>query len=49
MTRNRRDWTLAAFLGSGDAPGLDLLQWLANPQAFQLRCGEERWSALPSI
>jgi hypothetical protein len=96
LQRNGRDWTLAAFLGSGDALGLDLatdqttkaalsralgelavvpleqlrgkkleaddfdalladdpirdlLRWLADPQAFQLRCGEERWSALTSI
>ena len=96
LQRNGRDWTLSAFLGSGDALGLDLandqttkaalsralselavvpleqlrgkkleaddfdalladdpirdlLQWMADPQAFQLRCGEERWSALTSI
>jgi len=96
LQRNGRDWTLAAFLGSGDAlrldlandqttkaalsralselavvpleqlrgkkleaedfdalladdPTRDLLQWMADPQAFQLRCGEERWSALTSI
>jgi hypothetical protein len=96
LQRNGRDWTLAAFLGSGDALGLDLandqttkaalsralselavvpleqlrgkkleaddfdallaydpirdlLQWMAAPPAFQLRCGEERWSALTSI
>jgi hypothetical protein len=96
LQRNGRDWTLAAFLGSGDALGLDLandqatkaalsralaevavvpleqlrgkkleaddfdalladdpirdlLQWMADPKAFQLRCVEERWSALTSI
>jgi hypothetical protein len=96
LQRNGRDWTLAAFLGSGDALGLDLatdqstkaalsralgelasvpldqlrgkkleaedfdklladdstrdlLQWMADPKPFQLRCGEERWSALTSI
>ncbi|MFN5221214.1 MAG: BREX-1 system phosphatase PglZ type B, partial [Cyanobacteriota bacterium] len=96
LQRNGRDWTLPAFLGSGDALGLDLatdqttkaalsralaelasvpldqlrgkkleaedfdalladdptrdlLQWMADPQPFQLRCGEERWSALTSI
>jgi hypothetical protein len=96
LQRNGRDWTLAAFLGSGDALGLDLandqttkaalsralselavvpleqlrgkkleaddfdalladdpirdlLRWLADPSAFQLLCGEERWSALTSI
>jgi len=96
LQRNGRDWTLAAFLGSGDALGLDLagdqatkaalsralaevatvsldqlrgkrleaddfdalladdptrdlLQWLAAPQAFQQRCGGERWSALSAI
>ena len=96
LQRNGRDWTLAAFLGSGDALGLDLagdqatkaalsralaelatapldqlrgkrleaedfdalladdptrdlLQWLADPQAFQQRCGKERWSALTAI
>ncbi|MCP9882052.1 hypothetical protein KBY65_06120 [Cyanobium sp. Alchichica 3B3-8F6] len=96
LQRNGRDWTLAAFLASGDALGLDLandqttkaalsralselavvpleqlrgkkleaddfdalladdpirdlLQWMADPPAFQLRCGEERWSALTSI
>ena len=27
----------------------DLLQWMEDPQAFQLRCGEERWSALTAI
>ena len=96
LQRNGRDWTLAAFLSSGDALGLDLagdqstkaalsralaelatvpldqlrgkrleaedfdalladdptrdlLQWMADPHAFQLRCGEERWSALTAI
>ena len=96
LQRNGRDWTLAAFLSSADALGLDLagdqltraalsralaelastpldqlrgkrleaedfdalladdpirdlLQWMAAPQAFQLRCGEERWSALTAI
>jgi len=96
LQRNGRDWTLAAFLGSSDALGLDLagdqatkaalsralaevatvsldqlrgkrleaddfdallahdptrdlLQWLAAPQAFQQRCGGERWSALSAI
>lgn len=96
LQRNGRDWTLAAFLGSSDALGLDLandqttkaalsralselavvpleqlrgkkleaedfdalladdpirdlLQWMGDPQAFQLRCGEERWSALAAI
>jgi hypothetical protein len=96
LQRNGRDWTLAAFLGSGDALDLDLatdqttkaalsralaelasvpldqlrgkkleaedfdklladdsirdlLQWMADPQPFQVRCGEERWSALASI
>jgi hypothetical protein len=33
----------------GRRPIRDLLQWLADPRAFQLRCGEERWSALTSI
>ncbi|EAQ68738.1 hypothetical protein RS9917_04113 [Synechococcus sp. RS9917] len=32
-----------------DDPTRDLLQWMADPQPFQLRCGEERWSALTSI
>jgi hypothetical protein len=96
LQRNGRDWTLAAFLSSSDALGLDLagdqgtkaalsralaevasvpldqlrgkrleaedfdalladdptrdlLQWMADPQAFQLRCGVERWSALTAI
>lgn len=96
LQRNGRDWTLAAFLSSADALGLDLagdqltkaalsralaelastpldqlrgkhleaedfdalladdpirdlLQWMADPQASQLRHGEERWSALTSI
>ncbi len=96
LQRNGRDWTLAAFLGSGDALGFDLatdqttkaalsralgelasvpldqlrgkkleaedfdklladdstrdlLQWMADPKPFQLRCGEEPWSALTSI
>ncbi len=96
LHRNKRDWTLAAFLSSSDALGLDLagdqgtkaalsralaevasvpldqlrgkrleaedfdalladdptrdlLQWMADPQAFQLRCGVERWSALTAI
>lgn len=30
-------------------PTRDLLQWMADPQAFQLRCSEERWTALTSI
>lgn len=30
-------------------PTRDLLRWMADPQAFQLRCGEERWSALTAI
>ena len=96
LQRNGRDWTLAAFLSSSDALGLDLagdqatkaalsraltelatvqldqlrgkrleaedfdalladdptrdlLQWMADPQAFQLRCAGERWSALTAI
>ena len=96
LQRNGRDWTLAAFLSSADALGLDLagdqatkaalsraltelasvpldqlsgkrleaedfdalladdptrdlLQWMADPQAFQLRCAAERWSALTAI
>lgn len=32
-----------------DDPIRDLLQWMADPQASQLRRGEERWSALTSI
>lgn len=32
-----------------DDPTRDLLQWLAAPQAFQQRCGGERWSALSAI
>jgi len=32
-----------------DDPTRDLLQWMADPHAFQLRCGEERWSALAAI
>jgi len=96
LQRNGRDWTLAAFLSSGDAlnldlagdqttkaalsraltelasvpvdqlrgkrleaedfdalladdPTRDLLQWMADPQAYQLRCTGERWSALTAI
>ncbi len=96
LQRNGRDWTLAAFLSSGDALGLDLagdqttkaalsralaelatvpldqlrgkrleaedfdalladdpirdlLQWMADPHVFKLRCGGERWSALTAI
>ena len=96
LQRNGRDWTLAAFLSSSDALGLDLagdqttkaalsraltelatvqldqlrgkrleaedfdalladdptrdlLQWMADPQAFQLRCAGDRWSALTAI
>lgn len=26
----------------------DLLQWMADPQAFQLRCSEEQWAVLAS-
>jgi len=32
-----------------DDPIRDLLQWMAEPQAFQLRCTGERWSALIAI
>jgi hypothetical protein len=32
-----------------DDPTRDLLQWMADPQAFQLRCAGERWSALTAI
>jgi hypothetical protein len=32
-----------------DDPIRDLLQWMADPQAFQLRCAGERWSALTAI
>ncbi|CAK6701111.1 BREX-1 system phosphatase PglZ type B [Synechococcus sp. BA-124 BA4] len=32
-----------------DDPTRDLLQWMADPQAFQLRCARERWSALTAI
>jgi len=95
LQRNGRDWTLAAFLSSSDALGLDLagdqgtkaalsralaevaaipldqlrgkrleeedfnaflvpdvirdiLQWMADPQAFQLRCSQEQWAVLTS-
>ena len=32
-----------------DDPIRDLLLWMGNPQAFQLRCSSERWIALASI
>jgi hypothetical protein len=32
-----------------DDPTRDLLQWMADPQGFQLRCAGERWSALTAI
>jgi hypothetical protein len=32
-----------------DDPIRDLLQWMGDPQAFQLRCPSERWTALASI
>jgi len=32
-----------------DDPIRDLLQWMADTQAFQLRCAGERWSALTAI
>ena len=93
LQRNGRDWTLAAFLSSSDALGLDLagdqgtkaalsralaevasvpleqlrgkrleaedfnaylvpdairdlLQWMADPPAFQQRCSQEQWAVL---
>ena len=95
LQRNGRDWTLAAFLSSTDALGLDLagdqgtkaalsralaevasvpleqlrgkrleaedfnaylvpdairdlLQWMADPPAFQQRCSQEQWAVLSS-
>jgi hypothetical protein len=95
LQRNGRDWTLAAFLSSSDALGLDLagdqstkaalsralaevasvpleqlrgkrleaedfnaylvpdsfrdlLQWMADPPAFQQRCSQEQWAVLSS-
>lgn len=95
LQRNGRDWTLAAFLSSSDALGLDLagdqgtkaalsralaevgsvpldelrgkrleakdfddylvpdairdlLQWMADPPAFQQRCSQEQWAVLTS-
>ena len=95
LQRNGRDWTLAAFLSSTDALGLDLagdqgtkaalsralaevasvpleqlrgkrleaedfnaylvpdairdlLQWMADPPAFQQRCSQEQWVVLSS-
>lgn len=95
LQRNGRDWTLAAFLSSSDALGLDLagdqgtkaalsralaevasvpleqlrgkrleaedfnaylvpdairdlLQWMADPPAFQQRCSQEQWVVLSS-
>ena len=95
LQRNGRDWTLAAFLSSSDALGLDLagdqgtkaalsralaevasvpldelrgkrleakdfddylvpdairdlLQWMADPPAFQQRCTQEQWAVLCS-
>ena len=95
LQRNGRDWTLAAFLSSSDALGLDLagdqgtkaalsralaevaslpleqlrgkrleaedfnaylvpdavrdlLQWMADPPAFQQRCSQEQWAVLCS-
>ena len=95
LQRNWRDWTLAAFLSSSDALGLDLagdqgtkaalsralaevasvpldelrgkrleakdfddylvpdsirdlLQWMADPPAFQQRCSQEQWVVLSS-
>jgi hypothetical protein len=32
-----------------DDPTRDLLQWMADPQAFHLRCASDRWSALTAI